>query len=357
MAQHYLTERAAPSQYLDVISQIGGLQAQVMSAAELALFARVDDISPDFVQNALWQDRTLVKTWVNRGTLHIITAKDFPIFVATLSTLRHYERESWQKYFGVTLDQLNSIMDGLQVILTDSGITREELADRIADHLNAPALREHLLSGWGSLLKPPSYKGYLCYGPNVTFVRPSAWIGEWEPIDSDEALQEVARRFLAAYGPATTNEFARWIGLTGSQAKKAFKKLGDDLEPVSVDGWEAYMLVSSLEQMKSLKAPNIVRLLPLFDPYTIAVAKHHEFLMPPQHKMLVYRNQGWISAVVLVDGRFAGVWERDKKSKSTIITVKLFGRLTKAIKQGIESEAERLNKFMSTEIELAYTEI
>ena len=78
--------------------------------------------------------------------------------------------------------------------------------------------------------------------------------------------------------------------------------------------------------------------------------------MPPEHKTLVYRNQGWISAVVLVDGRFVGVWEYDKKSTNTLITVKLFAKPTKTIKQGIEAEAARLSKFMASEIELAYAQ-
>jgi len=175
-------------------------------------------------------------------------------------------------------------------------------------------------------------------------------------MNSDEALPEMARRFMAAYGPATPDEFSRWMGLPVSQAKKTFKKLGDEIEPVNIDGWEAMMLVSSLEELESHSAPKIVRLLPLFDPYTIAVAKHHQFLMPPEHKALVYRNQGWISAVVLVNGRFAGVWEYNKKSKNTIITAKLFEKTTKTVKKGIESEANRLSKFMGTEIELNYTE-
>ena len=361
MTQHFLTKRADPPDYLRVVSQIGGLQAQVMSAAELALFARVNNIFPSTVQDALWQDRTLVKTWVNRGTLHLVTAADFPVYVAALSTLRHFESQSWQKYYGVSLEELHLLMDGLQVVLTDSGMTRERLADSIAEHMKTPTLRTHLLSGWGGLLKPAAFRGHLCYGPsegqNVTFVRPTAWIGEWEPIDSDEALKEIARRFLAAYAPATTDEFARWIGLPVSQAKRTFKNLGDEIEKVNTNGWEAWMLASSLKQLESVTASNIVRLLPLFDPYTIAVAKHYQFIMPPEYKALVYRNQGWISAVVLVNGRFEGVWEMDKQSNRTIITIKMFDSLTKAVGTGIEAEAQRIGKFLDSEIELAYAEV
>lgn len=99
LTQHYLHQPADSAQMLDVVSAIGGLQAQVMSAAELALSARVKDISPDHVQNGLWQDRRLVKSWYMRGTLHILTATNLPVYVGAMSTHGGYEGKKWQEYF------------------------------------------------------------------------------------------------------------------------------------------------------------------------------------------------------------------------------------------------------------------
>jgi hypothetical protein len=87
LRQHYLLERANRPQMLDVVSQVGALQAQVMSAAELQVWARVNDLAREDVANALWEARTLIKTWVLRGTLHLIAAQDFPLFVAALSAI------------------------------------------------------------------------------------------------------------------------------------------------------------------------------------------------------------------------------------------------------------------------------
>src|SRR5262245_47297768 len=85
LAQHNLLERASREDWLPVVSQICGLHAQVMSAAELSLWARVKDLSPTDVRNALWRDRSLVKTWAMRGTLHLLAADEHAAYTAALN--------------------------------------------------------------------------------------------------------------------------------------------------------------------------------------------------------------------------------------------------------------------------------
>jgi hypothetical protein len=92
-----------------------------------------------------------------------------------------------------------------------------------------------------------------------------------------------------------------------------------------------------------------VRLLPHFDPYTIAVARHSDALLPAAYKGQVYRPQGWISPVVLVDGRIAGVWER---SGVVTITLDLFEPKSQAMLHGFEAEANRLSAFLNKNIEV-----
>src|SRR5919199_3024209 len=85
LSQQCLSPRLKCQEYTEAVTRTGGIQAQVMSAAELALWARVDGLTPQDVRSALWQDRTLVKTWAMRGTLHLIAAGDFPLYVAARS--------------------------------------------------------------------------------------------------------------------------------------------------------------------------------------------------------------------------------------------------------------------------------
>ena len=358
LSQQSLDKRASRRHILDVVSRMGGAHAQLMSAAELSLWARVRDLTALDVQQALWHDRTLVKTWAMRGTLHLVAAADFPLYIGLFSTFTHYRRGSWLKYHGVTLDELEAIIEGVRSTLSDAGLTREQLAEALAEQTDTPKLRELLRSGWGALLKPSAFLGDLCFGPNqgqqVTFVRPSSWLMMTQPLDEQLARETVIRRYLTTYGPATTDELARWFGMEASAAKKHLRALGSAVVEIDVEGWAAWLLVDTLEQMGDLAVAGVVRLLPHFDPYTIAVARHHQHLMPAKHKTRVYRAQGWISPVVLVDGAIAGVWKHEKQQNQVMVQIELFAPLTEQVKQRIEEEAERLGTFLETEVELIY---
>jgi hypothetical protein len=216
-----------------------------------------------------------------------------------------------------------------------------------------------LSSSWGSLWKPSALRGDLCFGPNqgrnVTFVRPSQWIGKWQSIEPKPALQEIARRYLRAYGPATVKEFARWWELGITPAKKLFQSMEDELEAVEVEGRPGLALRTTLEPLQSLELSGSVNLLPLFDAYVMGLsAPDLEPLLPKAYKSQVFRPQGWISAVVLVDGYMRGVWKHTIQRSQTIVKVSLFSFPTAAIKQGIEAEAERLGAFLNARAVVEY---
>jgi hypothetical protein len=359
LSQHYLLERAERQQMLKVVSAICGLHAQVMSAAELALWARVQHFQPRDVRDALRKKHTLVKTWAMRGTLHLVVADEFPMYAAALSNSvsTFYRRPSWLKYHGVTLDELEAIIEGVHETLSGEGMTREQLAVAIAERMGKPQLRELLGSGWGALLKPAAHPGYLCFGPNqgqnVTFVHPAKWIRNWHPVEPQPALQEILRRYLGTYGPATVDDFGRWLGIDPAKAKRLFKTLGEELTEVDVEGRKAWALTSSLKQLEKTKVSHSVRLLPQFDPYTVAMYRHCQYLLPEKDKARVYRSQGWISAVVLVNGRMEGVWEYEKKGAQTVVRVAMFAPPADKVKRGVLAEAKLLGEYLESDVRLA----
>lgn len=360
LSQHYLLQRADRKQLLEVVTRIGGVQAQLMSAAEWSLGARVEGLAPADVQNGLWRNRTLIKTWAMRGTLHLLAADEFPLYVAARAAHTIRRPPSYYTYHGVTPAELDAIIEGIPKTLNDVPMTREQLADALANRARKPKLREVLLSGWGALLKPSAFRGDVCFGPNqgqnVTFVRPSQWIGEWQPIEPQPALKEMARRYLNAYGPATADDFARWWGIQAGPAKKVFRSLGDEIEAVDVEGWKAWALTSTLEQLKTLRAVRSVRVLPQFDTYTVGVSRDCEPILLKKYKSRVYRPQGWISAVVLIDGRMEGIWGYDVQRSRISIQVEMFTPPTASIKRGIQAEAKRLGDSLGSEVELAYAQ-
>ena len=97
LQRHFLEERAARSDLLAVVSRICGLHAQVMSSAELAAWARTDGMDSGDVSAALWQERTLVKIWGMRWTLHLFSASDFPLYLAAFHAFGHFRNEKWLK--------------------------------------------------------------------------------------------------------------------------------------------------------------------------------------------------------------------------------------------------------------------
>jgi hypothetical protein len=244
-------------------------------------------------------------------------------------------------------------------VLGAEPLTRDELAAAVAEHIGAPEVGKILTSSsWGSLWKPSALRGDICFGPNrgrnVTFVRPSAWLGEWKPVEPQGALQEMARRYLRAYGPARPQDFAVWWDGGGqlSHAKKLFRSIEDELEEVDVEGWQALALRETLEPMRRSDTTGTVRLLPLFDAYTLGIGREIEPLLPRARKLEVYRPQGWISAVVLVDGRIEGVWEHKVARSRTAIKVRMFSSPSAQVRKCIEAEAERLGAFWNTEVTL-----
>jgi len=338
-----------------------GVQAQVMSAAEMAIGTRVDGITAQDVQSALWRDHSLIKTWAMRAALHLIPAKELPLYVAArkLTDIRNWP--FYFNYFGIDQSTLEQYLAIGPTILSDQPMKREEFASAVSEQLKSPELRDLLhTKGWGTPLKPLAWLGELCFGPsqgqNVTFVRPSAWIGEWQPLEPYAALQEILRRYLYAFGPATVEDFVLWWGARIAHTRKLFKSLEDELELVDVEGWPAYALQTAIESMQDLELKGTVNLLPLFDAYTMGIGRGQEIepLISQALQKRVYRPQGWISAVVLVDGYIRGIWEFQNQHTQATINVALFEPVTSLTRDRIAAEAESLAKFLNTKIMIEY---
>src|SRR5438128_796335 len=109
LERQHLTVRVPADWMLDVVSRLCGLHAQVMSSAELTVAARVEGLAPTAVADALWTERSLVKTWTVRGTLHLVPATELPTWIAALSAYVHFEKPAWQKAF-LPLDTLNQLI-------------------------------------------------------------------------------------------------------------------------------------------------------------------------------------------------------------------------------------------------------
>src|SRR5260370_3507842 len=204
--RHRLHRRAPRGAMLRVVAEICGLHAQVLSSAELSLWARIDHLTPAAVRRALWSEGSLVKTWAMRGTLHLLPRTELPLFFGALSTYTHFLKQAWLKYFGVTKDELEEGIAALAQTLPGRVLTSAELAAEVARRTGSSKYGAVLRQSWGVMLKPAAFRGQLCFaesqGQRVRFTHPRVV----EPLGGQEALREMARRYLVAYGPATRQD-------------------------------------------------------------------------------------------------------------------------------------------------------
>ena len=155
------------------------------------------------------------------------------------------------------------------------------------------------------------------------------------PADGEEAAHRVVRTYLAAYGPAPREQFQRWFGMQSpAEAGRWLQALGDEVTEVE-QGW---MLAADAAEAAAAEPAGAVRLLPAFDPYVVAAPRKADAVLAAAHRAEVYRPQGWLSPVLLVDGVVRGVWSRERDA----IELAPFGRLPAAVRTAAADEAERL---------------
>jgi hypothetical protein len=355
---HRLDERAPREALLDVAGALCGVHAQLQSSAELALWARVEGVHPGDLDRALWEERTLVKTWAIRGTLHLLPAAELGLWLAALGTYRHYLRPSWFTAFGIAPDELETLIAAISEALRGRELTRNELAVHVAQITGSPDLSAKLEDSWGAYLKPAAFRGHLCFAPpagqNVRFTHPETWLSEWRTAGEDTALAEVTRRYLHAYGPATREDYGRWWGVSPAQALARLRAL-DDVVEVDVDGRPGLMLAADAAEAQDAPPTGAVRLLPAFDPYVVGSSREDTDVLAAEHKARVHRPQGWISAVLLVDGRIEGVWRHEHRGGRLAVEIRPFAAPGDDVRAGAEEQARRLAAFLGGELELTWS--
>lgn len=362
LRRQHLDRRLPHDAMLAAVGNACGLHAQVMSSAELTLWARVEGIEAGAVERALWDERTLVKTWAMRGTLHLLLASELRLWTAAHGILKpRHHQPSWLRYYGLTRQEAEAMLAAIPQALDGCLLTREELARAVAELTGLPHLGDKLGESWGALLKPAALRGDLCFAPNANdgrqarFARPDQWLPASEPVEPDTAAREVARCYLAAYGPATRDEFARWFGMTSpAQAEKLIAGLGDQVAQVEIEGTRAWLLSEHATEVANASPPGSVRLLSAFDQYVVAAPRDQPAVLPGAFKGRVYRPQGWLSPVVLIDGRMEGVWRHERKNDRLVVRIEPFGEVPGWARRAAEAEAERLAGFTGGALELTW---
>ena len=364
LARHHLSERSPTKDLIAVASDMTGAQAQLLSAAQISFWARVRDLAPTHITDALHK-RRLVKASCMRRTLFLVPSRDLAIFVR--GTARRAEKEiRWALGKGVPERVVKAAINAILGVL-DEPLTRPEIAERTSRRLGVQ-VQAYQGGGWGSrrelaavpvgtltypvveLLHLAGARGVVCYGPNrsnePTFVRADAWIPKWKDVSQEQAEKLLLHKYLRAFGPATATDFALWTGMTLTEAREIWASERDHFASVNVEGWEAEVLRKDLKELVQAQIERpLVRLLPYFDTFLLG-HKERDHLMAAKHRPNVYRPQGWIAPVVLVDGRVKAVWEHAREGDRLLVKVTKFEKLSRQIAAGIREEAHDLGRFL-----------
>lgn len=316
LERQHLTRPAADS--LTAARTLVGAQAQVHSAAILQLRARSDSGGGEAdIDRALYQERSLVKLWAQRSTLHLMPADDLPLVMA-IRREQVGAYHNWYAKEGLSREQVDILVAAVVAALDFGAHSRMDLSRRLVPTLGEWA-RPMLEHSWGGIIKLACALGHVCHGPaekedgegarEALFVGLAQWLGRPLPVlDSRAAMADLARRYLSVYGPATARDFNKFIGGYAGPAHQAFADLGDDITPVKLAGKPAYILARDLDAVKdAAPAPGQITVLGLFDPYLLAHGDTSQYL-DDRFRSAVYRVAGWISPVILRQGKVVATW-------------------------------------------------
>ena len=339
-----------------VVRRLCALQSQEWPSAQLAIAARTADITQEDVKRAREIDRSFVLTWSLRGTLHLVAAEDIAWQLALSSeraisgTNRRYQQ------LGLSEIMREKALDAIAEILARDGpLIRAELADKLGARGIAVAGQAiHHLVRYAALL------GLICLGPeregDLTYVLLSEWLPDYQPLEAtDELLPIFALRYLRAYGPATSADFARWTGINARRADAAFEAIAGECVACESPVGEVSLLQQQLEQLPATTTEPTVRFLPRYDNYLLAY-KSRDFMVDAAHTKRVHPGGGLIRACVLIDGVADANWRLEQQRKTARIVVSTFQALDKSLLPLLEAEAERLSQFLQRDLELRIEE-
>jgi hypothetical protein len=327
-----------------------------MSAAEMALWARIHNLTRADIHSALWKSRNLVKTYCMRGTLHLLPSADLSVYINALKKSRMEAVQRTMSKFVITLRETDKMNIALMDALNAGPMTKRELTKQISPVVGK-RLRTWMSHVW-NIFRPAIMEGLICYGPDrgkeATFVRTDKWLSKQREISEEEAKQILLRRYMKAYGPATLRDFSKWAGMSTKEARPVWESLKDELVEVHIEDEKGFILQEDYDELRNSHVDDhILCLLPYFDPYMLAHAdKNH--LVYSHHYKKVYRNQGWISPVILLNGRVIGIWSYTRQGKRLSLQIEPFQKFSKIIRTKIEEEAERLGSFLETSYEVKY---
>ncbi|UCD45377.1 MAG: AlkZ family DNA glycosylase [Candidatus Bathyarchaeota archaeon] len=362
LERHHLIDRAPNEDAIEVVDDILGLNAQGALNYNISLWNRVSGLENDFISRALYEDRSLVRSWLMRDTVHIVPSTSFHTLRRALrsSLMREWNRwtvktgrkddpSSWEQHYAGILE---AIEGGPQ---TMSEIVRQMVRSGEGDRANISRIvREMSLKG---LVCHATTKGPWYHNTEHEYTRVDRWLPEpSNEVTESEAGVHLVEMYLKSYGPASVSDFAYWSGMRVKEAAPLFEQISDSTDEVMIEGKRGRYLILSrdadaISQMGD--RPPWVRLLPQFDALIMGHRDKSRFL-DPQLKGDVFLPRADVAATILVDGQVEGTWSMRKK-KEWELALSPFHGPEPDEKELVEGEIDDLRRFTGFDIDVVWS--
>ncbi|MGH7581333.1 MAG: winged helix DNA-binding domain-containing protein [Gemmatimonadales bacterium] len=322
----------------DVVRWLGAVQAQEYLGGLWAIGLRTRHATETTVERAI-ADRSIVRTWPMRGTLHFVPGEDARWMLELLAPRVAAAAAGWlerdygldRKAFRRCAEVVARALEGGRR-LTREGMYRVLDASRIRT-----AAGRHII--WGL-----AHSGLICFGPREGKEHTLVLLDEWVPrarrLAREEALAELARRYFTSHGPATAHDFAWWSGLLLRDVAEAIALAGGHLASVDLAG-RTYWASSSARDGKM--PSRCALLLPPFDEFSVAYRDRSALLSPPHATRA--RGLDLLRPTIVVNGRIVGFWSRRRGGQSSV-NLDPFTRLGDSARRAVAAAARRYCAFV-----------
>ncbi len=340
---------AAPE---DVADALCFIQSQDLGSAFLAFASRLGSATFREIECALWRDRSLVKTYGPRGTLHLLPTHRYRQRLAALRDAYDLPAEP------------DPLARAIGEALDGRILNRRDLADRVGDRLG-DKVGARLRSSWGDGLREAALHGLLCFAKSdargsVFFARPDQWLTLQKAQPTKHPLRDLCRQYVRAYGPTNPAGFARWLHIGKPRAEALFSEI-DSLTEVRIGRTRAWTIDADMQAV-NITAPSGVRLLGRYDPYVLN-SQPRGLLVPPESRALIVRDaKGRLEGAVgvpllLVDGQVRGIWKMRMSSQIVQILIDSFVECTGDLEAEIIRRAEGLSRFYGKALDVKFVEL
>lgn len=324
----------------DVARLVGGIQAQEPRAGRLGFRARSRRLTGAAVDRARTEERSIVRTWAMRSTMHLLATEDARWMLPLFDPRLRADSGRRLSQLGLDARAQRRALDAIRRALDSQGfLGRSELVEhlgRLGIEVDA-ARRVHLF-------RMATGEGVACLGPDrgseTLLALARDWIGEPPPHDRDAALAELARRHMRAFGPATEVDFAGWAGIGLTEARAALARIGGELRQVRIGEQRFWTLTGSARRPRG----RIVRLLPGWDNYLMG-HRDRDFIAGPERWRRIMPGGGLLRPTILVDGVAAGTWSVRRRGGSIEVELEPFGKLDAEVAAALETEVADIQRF------------